>query len=36
MMKIKRILIENIGPYKTKEFIFEHSCSLIIDKNEAG
>lgn len=36
MMKIKRILIENIGPYKNKEFIFEHSCSLIIDKNEAG
>lgn len=36
MMKIKKIIIENIGPYKNKEFIFEHSCSLIVDKNEAG
>ncbi|MDW7997983.1 MAG: hypothetical protein RMI30_00805 [Thermodesulfovibrio sp.] len=35
-MRIKRILIENIGPYKNKEFIFEHSCNLIIDRNETG
>lgn len=36
MMKIKRIIIESIGPYKNKEFIFEHPCTLIVDKNEAG
>ncbi|MCS7163872.1 MAG: AAA family ATPase [Thermodesulfovibrio sp.] len=36
MIKIKRILIENIGPYKNKEFIFGDSCNLVVDKNETG
>ncbi|MEN2994187.1 MAG: hypothetical protein ABDH19_02415 [Thermodesulfovibrio sp.] len=36
MIKIKRILIENIGPYKNKEFIFKDSCNLVVDKNETG
>lgn len=35
-MRIKKILIENVGPYKSKEFIFQHPCSLVVDRNEAG
>ncbi|WP_353683400.1 AAA family ATPase [Thermodesulfovibrio sp. 3907-1M] len=36
MIKIKRILIENVGIYRQREFIFEHPCCLIVDRNEAG
>ncbi len=36
MIKIKKILIENVGIYRNKEFIFEHPCCLIVDRNEAG
>lgn len=36
MIKIKRIFIENLGIYKNKEFLFDHPCCLIVDKNEAG
>ncbi|MGB9710150.1 MAG: ATP-binding protein [Thermodesulfovibrio sp.] len=36
MIKIKRVFIENVGIYRLREFIFEHPCCIIFDKNEAG
>lgn len=35
-MRIEKVILKNIGPYKYKEFLFSSNFTVIVDKNETG